>query len=122
MKLYSLLAAAIVILSCNSTSPGKPISLFNGKDLQGWHADVPEMDTNKLAISPFVVRNGVLVSLASPEGHLITDAVYQDYNLTVEYRFPGKAGNCGVLVHASKPRALYGRCNWSMAMPAISGA
>ena len=25
----------------------------------------------------------------------------------VEYRFPGKAGNCGVLVHASTPRALY---------------
>jgi S-adenosylmethionine hydrolase len=26
----------------------------------------------------------------------------------VEYRFAGKPGNCGVLVHASTPRALYG--------------
>ncbi len=26
----------------------------------------------------------------------------------MEYRFAGKPGNCGVLVHASTPRALYG--------------
>lgn len=83
-------------------------SLFNGKDLTGWHIDVPEMDTNKLAKSPFIVRNGMMVSLASPEGHIITDSVYHDYRLTVEYRFTGKPGNCGVLVHASTPRALYG--------------
>jgi hypothetical protein len=27
--------------------------------------------------------------------------------LTVKYRFAGKPGNCGVLVHVSQPRALY---------------
>jgi len=27
--------------------------------------------------------------------------VYQNYRLEVEYRFAGKPGNCGVLVHAS---------------------
>jgi hypothetical protein len=30
-----------------------------------------------------------------------------DYKLEVEYRFAAKPGNCGVLVHASTPRALY---------------
>jgi hypothetical protein len=39
---------------------------------------------------------------------LITDSVYQNYRLEVEYRFAGRPGNCGVLVHASTPRALYG--------------
>jgi hypothetical protein len=82
-------------------------SLFNGKDLTGWHADVPEMDTNTQAKSPFIVRNGLLVSLGRPGGHLITDSVFQNYRLTVEYRFAGKPGNCGLLVHASTPRALY---------------
>ena len=48
----------------------------------------------------------MLVSLGKPEGHLITDASYRDYRLEVEYRFAGKPGNCGVLVHASRPRAL----------------
>jgi len=99
----------ISIFSCKSQpqSPSKSQSLFNGKDLGGWHVDVPEMDTNSKAINPFIVRNGMLVSLGIPNGHLITDAIYQNYRLEVEYRFAGKPGNCGVLVHASTPRALY---------------
>lgn len=85
----------------------KSQSLFNGTDLRGWHVDVPEMDKNPDAINPFIVRNSMLVSLGTPGGHLITDAVYENYRLEVEYRFAGKPGNCGVLVHASTPRALY---------------
>jgi hypothetical protein len=53
------------------------------------------------------VRNGMLVSLGEPRGHLITDSIYRNYRLEVEYRFPGTPGNAGVLVHASTPRALY---------------
>ena len=49
----------------------------------------------------------MLVSMGKPGGHLITDSVYQNYRLNVEYRFANKPGNCGVLVHASTPRALY---------------
>jgi hypothetical protein len=49
----------------------------------------------------------MLVSLGKPGGHLITDKEYRDYRLEVEYRFAGEPGNCGVLVHASTPRALY---------------
>ena len=82
-------------------------SLFNGKDLTGWHVDVPEMDKNPDAKSPFIVRNSMLVSLGTPGGHLITDKIHRNYRLEVEYRFAGKPGNCGVLVHASTPRALY---------------
>jgi len=82
-------------------------SLFNGKNIDGWHVDVPEMDSVPSAINPFIIRDGNLVSLGTPQGHLITDAEYENYRLDVEYRFPGKPGNCGVLVHASTPRALY---------------
>jgi hypothetical protein len=45
--------------------------------------------------------------MGTPNGHLITDSVYENYRLEVEYRFAGEPGNCGVLVHASTPRALY---------------
>lgn len=85
----------------------KAVSLFNGQDLSGWHVDVPEMDTIPNTINPFIIRTGMLVSLGTPRGHLITDDVYKDYRLEVEYRFAGEPGNCGVLVHASAPRALY---------------
>jgi hypothetical protein len=82
--------------------------LFNGKDLSGWHIDVPDMDKDPNLKTPFIVRNGLLVSLGTPNGHMITDSIYQNYRLEVQYRFAGKPGNCGVLVHASTPRALYG--------------
>lgn len=69
--------------------------------------DVPALDKDPNGTKPFIVRKGLLVSLGVPGGHLITDAIYHDYRLDVEYRFAGQAGNCGVLVHASKPRRLY---------------
>ncbi|WP_247234719.1 DUF1080 domain-containing protein [Telluribacter sp. SYSU D00476] len=98
---------AALFFTSVSTLQAQTKSLFNGKDLKGWHADVPEHDKNPNAINPFLVRNGMLVSLGTPGGHLITDASYQNYRLEIEYRFAGKPGNCGALVHASTPRALY---------------
>ena len=111
----TLLAAALLF------APDAKFSLFNGKDLKGWHADVPEMDTNKAARMPFIVRNGMLVSLGSPGGHLITDRSYENFRLEIEYRFAGKPGNCGVLVHASKPRMLYGMFPQSLEVQMQSG-
>jgi hypothetical protein len=46
--------------------------------------------------------------MGTPEGHLMSKEKYENYRLEIEYRFAGKPGNCGVLVHASTPRALYG--------------
>jgi hypothetical protein len=92
-------AAAIV--------PDRAIKLFNGTDLAGWTADVPARDADKSVRDSFIVRDGLLVSLGKPEGHLLTNDAYRNYRLEVEYRFPGQPVNCGVLVHASRPRALY---------------
>jgi hypothetical protein len=82
-------------------------SLFNGEDLTGWYMDVPDLEKDSSLRIPFIVRNGMLVSLGTPQGHLITHKEYENYRLEVEYRFPDKPGNCGVLVHASTPRTLY---------------
>ena len=83
------------------------VSLFNGKDLTGWHVDVPSADNKPDIQETFIIRDGNLVSLGQPNGHLITDAKHKNYKLDIEYRFAGTPGNCGILVHASKPRALY---------------
>lgn len=101
-----LLVLTAVIFACTQPSP-KTISLFNGKDLTGWHVDVPAMELKPDTLNPFIVRDSMLVSLGTPGGHLITDSVYSNYRITAEYRFAGKPGNCGLLVHASTPRALY---------------
>lgn len=85
-----------------------PVQLWNGRDLAGWHADVPEADGKPEVAPSFAVRDGLLVSLGRPAGHLITDTSHADYRLTVEWRWPGEPGNCGVLVHTSTPRRLFG--------------
>ncbi len=102
-------------------TPDKFTPLFNGKDLTGWEADVPARDKDPNLPDSFVVRDGMLVSKGKPEGHLVTKQAYRDYRLQVEYRFPGKGGNCGVLVHASKPRALYKMFPQSIEVQMMSG-
>ncbi len=97
-----------MLLFVGLTACAGPTSLWNGRDLTGWHADVPAADGGAAVEPSFVARDGLLVSVGKPEGHLITDAVFENYRLTIEWRWPGASGNCGVLVHASVPRRLYG--------------
>lgn len=114
-RVLAALTGALLVLGCAgkgsvaAPDEGKrSVSLFNGKDLTGWTSDVPAADGRADLAPSFAVRDGLLVSLGSPEGHLVTDATYSDYRLVVEYRWAGEPGNCGVLVHASTPRRLYG--------------
>ncbi len=122
MKPWLILSACAGTASLSSpASAQQPQALFNGKDLTGWHVDVPAADSNARLRNPFVVRNGVLVSLGEPRGHLISDSSYSDYRLEIEYRFSARPGNAGVLVHASTPRALYGMFPRSIEVQMESG-
>jgi hypothetical protein len=106
----ALLLALLVPLQAPAdpvVAPTATIALFNGHDLSNWEADVPDRDTAPNLRPSFIIRDGRLVSLGTPEGHLVTRQQYRDYRLQSEYRFAGKPGNCGLLVHASRPRALY---------------
>lgn len=71
-----------------ATAPhwGKPVSLFNGKDLKGWH---PSGSTNQ-----WTVENGILKS-SKPGSNLITDETFTDFKLHVEFRY-SQNGNSGV--------------------------
>jgi hypothetical protein len=119
--LLVVLAGAAFLAAVDAIVPDRAIPLFNGKDLAGWEADVPARDKDATLPASFVVRDGLLVSQGKPEGHLVTTEAYRDYRLVVEYRFPGQAGNCGVLVHASTPRALYAMFPQSIEVQMMSG-
>lgn len=106
MNQTSLFISTIILCvfySCKTAT----VNLFNGQDLTGWHIDVPDLDNNPNGTIPFLVRDGQLVSLGTPQGHLITDKEFSNYRIETKYRFVGEPGNCGVLVHASTPRSLY---------------
>jgi hypothetical protein len=98
----SILLSFLSLAALASAGP-----LFNGKDLTGWTPDVPSADGKPETPPSFIVRDGLLVSKGEPKGHLVSDKSYSDYKLEIEYRFTGKGGNCGVLIHASEPRNLY---------------
>jgi len=114
MRRRPLAFLALLTAPCGCTAPESmkeppaPVALFNGRDLTGWHADVPAADGGASVQPSFVVRDGLLVSQGKPEGHLISDESFHDYRLVVEWRWSGEPGNCGILVHTSTPRRLYG--------------
>jgi len=112
---------AVLLPLLAASAFAEPVALFNGKDLSGWTVDVPEADKKPDIAPSFTVRDGKLVSLGKPLGHLVTEKDYANYRLTVEYRFTGKGGNCGVLIHSSKPRELYGMFPKSIEVQMESG-
>lgn len=64
---------------------GKPIKLFNGKDLAGWKA---------LGENQWIVKNGVLSSPHSG-ANLISEKTFTDFKLHLEFRYQ-KGSNSGV--------------------------
>jgi hypothetical protein len=81
--------SAVKAPSLRRTAPpvwGKPVKLFNEKDLTGWHASG---STNQ-----WVVENGILKS-PKAGSNLISDAAFRDFKLHVEFRYPVH-GNSGV--------------------------
>jgi hypothetical protein len=95
-----LLAAATIAATAE-----EPVALFNGRDLAGWtyHLDKPNVPMEDV----WSVRDGVLVCKGQPVGYLITKKNdFENYVLTLQWRWPGKGGNNGVLVHVTKPGAL----------------
>lgn len=107
MKPKALLLPLLLSLFFLNPLMAQQIPIFNGKDLSGWHVDVPDQDENPNISPSFVVKDGLLISMGTPQGHLITDDEYENYRITAEYRFPEATGNCGILIHASTPRSLY---------------
>jgi hypothetical protein len=80
--------------------PGE-VALFNGKDLTGWVAIVPEAEAKGIRPeSVWSVRDGVLVCEGNPAGYIRTKEKYANYVLRLQWRFnPVKGpGNSGVLL------------------------
>ncbi|HOW73161.1 MAG TPA: DUF1080 domain-containing protein [Phycisphaerae bacterium] len=66
--------------------------LFDRKDLEGWEAIAAESDTWK-------VVNGELHCTGKPTCYVRTKASHKNYKLLLEFMYPEKLGNAGVLVH-----------------------
>lgn len=96
-KLFrAAIRAAIITLCAQSAYAAE---LFNGRDFSGW-----ELQTTPAAAIGDVfsmLPGGVIASTGAPSGFLATTESYRNYQLHVEWRWNGKPGNGGVLLHIS---------------------
>jgi hypothetical protein len=121
--IYSLL---LFLFSCssstNKSSKEEWISLFNGKDLEGWDIKFKGFELNNNYRNTFRVENGNLVvsydewdKWNGEFGHIFYKTPYSYYRLRVEYRFVGEqvAGgpgwafrNNGAMLHSQSAASM----------------
>ncbi len=86
-----------------AAATGKPVPLLNGKDLTGWMWYQRPPKEGEPAAVPIdqvwsVKPEGVIHNVGKPIGYIRTEKSYTNFKLTLEWRFPGKPGNGGVLL------------------------
>jgi hypothetical protein len=100
--LGGVVAVALMTASIAAAEPIVPdekTMLWNGKDFTGWTRYL--RDPSKDVDDTWSVEAGVLHCTGNPAGYMRTEKAYADYHLHVEWRWPDKPGNNGVLVHMS---------------------
>ncbi len=104
--------------------PGKPrwISLFNGKDLEGWKVKITGYELGDNFADTFRVEDGVMKvcydgyeKFDGKFGHIFYETPFSHYILRAEYRFvgeqvPGGPGwafrNNGLMLHCQSPESM----------------
>jgi hypothetical protein len=98
------------------------VSLFNGKDLNGWLIKINGYELNENAFNTFQVVDGVMKvsykeydTFTNQYGHIFYKTPFKNYKLRLQYRFVGKqvkggAGwahkNSGIMIHSQSPESM----------------
>lgn len=120
--LFIFLLSASCAVRRDSASNSRWISLFNGKNLDGWKVKIAGHELNDNYGNTFRVENGVLkVSYDQHDkfggefGHLFYKDKFSHYRLRVEYRFVGEQcpggpdwafRNSGIMLHCQSPESM----------------
>jgi len=108
--------------AADTPGQGKWVSLFNGRDLEGWTPKVKGYAAGENFGDTFRVEDGVLKvgydkygKFDSRFGHLFSERKYSHYRLRLEYRFVGDQcpggpawalRNSGVMIHSQPPGTM----------------
>jgi hypothetical protein len=119
MKHLYQIVAFVFLLIPQLTNAQAVVQLFNGNNLSGWYAFEPEEGKRADASGLFVVEDHMIRLYGNKAGYLMSDEVFKDFKLTVEFRwnmdtaFVRKSNNrnSGVmyLVPADTPDELWPR-------------
>lgn len=133
---YSQHTLKLVLLSCivlgitlsgyateqNKPAEGRWISLFNGKNLDGWKPKITGFELGENFGNTFRVEDGVLKvcydqydKFGGKFGHIFYKEKFSHYRLRLEYRFVGKQvpegpgwafRNNGIMIHCQSPESM----------------
>ena len=86
----------------------KYIQLFNGKNLEGWYTFLKGKGKNSDPNEVFTVKNGNIVISGEEFGCITTDEEFENYKLTVEFKWGertfaprvDRARDSGILLHS----------------------
>jgi len=128
MKNLFLIAMGLALsISCTQTKKPaeqeKWLSLFNGKDLEGWTVKISGYPVGENFGNTFYVEDGLLKTdykaygddFNERYGHIYTNNGYSHYKLCLEYRFFGEHApkapgwsylNNGIMLHAQSPESM----------------
>lgn len=124
IALLTLLAFSAITLQAADPEfkPGEWVSLFNGKDLEGWTPKIRYHELGDNFANTFRVEDGVMKvrydgydQFNETFGHIFYKHSFSNYKFRVEYRFvgdqcPGGPGwairNSGVMIHGEAPETM----------------
>jgi hypothetical protein len=84
------------------------IRLFNGRDYAGLFVFVEKADTDPA--SAWKIEDGLLRCLGVGRGYVRTTTAYSDYRLRLEWRWPVRLGNSGVMVNVVGRDIIWPKC------------
>ena len=107
---------ACVLASCDNretntaaADAAETIALFDGETLSGW-SHVLVDDSLKME-DVWSVKDGAIVCKGEPLGYLVTEDSFEDFKLTLEWRWAAEPTNSGVLLRiASEPIGFMPTC------------
>lgn len=108
--LFFVLSAAILWGCCTDTQKcnSEKISLFNGKNLDGWYTFIKGRGKNSDSLEVFSVKDGVLRISGEEWGCITTNDEFENYRIILEFKWGGKtwgkraekARDSGLLLHS----------------------
>ncbi|CAN5148781.1 hypothetical protein BH23VER1_BH23VER1_09830 [soil metagenome] len=128
MKALTCLALALSLpslfsgVSAAEEKDGGWVSLFNGKDLEGWTPKIRHEKSGEDQRETFRVADGVIqvrydnyTAFDETFGHLFYKTPFSHYKLRLEYRFVGEQmdggpgwalRNSGIMIHGQEPETM----------------
>ncbi len=113
--LAALLATGAGVSPARAAAPESPVQLFNGTTLDGFYTYLESKGKNQDPDKVFQVRDGMIHVSGTEFGYFATEAEYENYRLTVEFKWgeqthaprQGKARDSGILYHFVGPDKIF---------------